>query len=91
MMLSVRTTATLDPEVERLLRLVMKERGLSFKKALNEAVKAGLSPAKGKPARKFIQKTYSMGSEQGIRWDKALTIASSLEDDELLNKIALRH
>jgi len=30
----MRTTVTLDPDVERLVRDVMRERGLSFKQAL---------------------------------------------------------
>jgi hypothetical protein len=82
----VRTTATLDPEVEVLLRRVMKERGISFKKALNEAVKAGLAPTRG-TAKPFVQKTYSLGATQNFRWEKALAIADAIEDEELLRKL----
>jgi hypothetical protein len=86
----VRTTVTLDPDVERLLRNAMKERSISFKEALNEAARVGLT-AKGRtrPAR-FTQKTFRMGDSHDFRWDKALSIAESMEDEELTRKIALR-
>jgi hypothetical protein len=67
----------------------MKERGISFKEALNSAVRAGLT--QGKPRRgSFVQKTYSMGGDQNFRWDKALSAAAAMEDEELSRKIALR-
>src|SRR5258708_26568755 len=48
----MRTTVTLDPDVERLIPDAMKERAISFKEALNEAARIGL---RGKE-RKFIGK-----------------------------------
>lgn len=39
----MRTTVTLDPEVERLLEKAMRARRLSFKQALNQAVLKGLA------------------------------------------------
>ena len=85
----MRTTITLDPDVQALIRTVMKERGISFKEALNSAVRAGLT--QGKPARgSFVQKSYSMGGEQNFRWDKALEAAAAMEDEELGRKVALR-
>jgi hypothetical protein len=38
----MRTTVTLDPDVEAKLKATMRERGVSFKAALNDAVRAGL-------------------------------------------------
>jgi hypothetical protein len=71
-----RTTITLEPDVEALIRTVMKERGVSFKEALNSAVRTGLT--QGKPKRRyFVQKSYSLGSDQNFRWDKALEAAVS--------------
>jgi hypothetical protein len=40
----MRTTVTLDPDVERLVKDAMRERGLSFKQALNEALRRDLAP-----------------------------------------------
>ncbi|HVW07765.1 MAG TPA: hypothetical protein VHC90_04245 [Bryobacteraceae bacterium] len=85
----MRTTVTLDPDVQALLRNSMKERGVSFKEALNAAVRTGLTSGKRAP-RRFVQKSYSLGSEQYFRWDKALEAASAIEDEELNRKLALR-
>jgi len=42
----VRTTVTIDPDVERLVREAMRRTRKSFKETLNAAIRAGLS---GKP------------------------------------------
>jgi len=67
----------------------MKERGISFKEALNSAVRAGLTHGKQR-RRSFVQKSYSLGSDQNFRWDKALETASAIEDEELSRKLSLR-
>jgi hypothetical protein len=61
----VRTTATLDLDVQVLLRKVMKERGISFKEALNSAVRMGLTQARPK-GRSFAQESFSLGREQNF-------------------------
>jgi hypothetical protein len=88
MMHTVRTTVTLDPDVEAKLRALMRERGVSFKVALNDAVRSGLgSPAPAAPP--FRMKTAPLGVRPGIDLDKALTLAGELEDEETLRKLAL--
>ena len=67
----------------------MKERGISFKEALNSAVRMGLTQAKPK-GRSFAQKTFSLGREQNFRWDKVLETAAAIEDEELIRKLSLR-
>lgn len=69
----------------------MEERGISFKQALNEAVRIGLS-SPGAPAarKKFRQQTFHMGVRPGINLDKALSLAGQLEDEEILRKMAAR-
>ena len=85
----MRTTVTLDPDVERLLRDAMRERAISFKEALNEAARIGLGkgPVRG---RRFTQKSFRMGETQEFRWDKALAVADAIEDEELRRKLTLR-
>ena len=85
----MRTTITLEPDVQALIRTAMKERGISFKEALNSAVRAGLTQARQK-RRYFMQKSFSLGREQNFRWDKALETASAIEDEELSRKLSLR-
>jgi len=86
----MRTTVTLDPDVERLIRDAMRKRAISFKEALNEAVRIGLRGKEHKRVSKFTQKTFWMGEGQEFRWDKALGVADAVEDEELTRKLSLR-
>jgi hypothetical protein len=81
----MRTTIALEPDVRALIERAMKERGISFKEALNDAVRAGLTQAM--PRRSgFVQKSYSLGGDRNFRWDKALQAAADIEDEELARK-----
>ena len=85
------TTVTLDPDVERVLQTAMREREVPIsKQALNDAIRAGLMRENSHRKRGFVQKTYSLGSEQHFRWDKALAAAEAIEDEELSRKLTLR-
>jgi hypothetical protein len=86
----MRTTVTLDPDVENILKRVVRERGVSFKTALNEAIRAGLSHARPQRRARFVQKSYSLGPAPDFRWDKALAMADGIEDQEITRKLALR-
>ena len=86
----MRTTVTLDPDSRVLLRKLMKERGLSFKAALNLAIRSGVSGSLPTPRQPFRQKTYRMGFNSELRWDKALALADAMEDEELTRKLTLR-
>lgn len=86
MMPGVRTTVTLDPDVAALVRQLMRERGLSFKAAVNEAIRRGLAEeATGEP---FRQRAFAMGRER-VDVTRALELAGRLEDDELARKLQL--
>ena len=85
----MRTTVTLDADVERLLKQVMRERGVPFKQALNDSIRAGVHAPK-RSGKRFVQKSFSMGAEQYFRWEKALSQAEAMEDEELVRKMALR-
>jgi hypothetical protein len=86
----MRTTVTLDTDTERLIRAAMRERGWSFKEALNEAIRTGLTPGKRAKRAGFVQRTFSLGTEQLFRWDKALATAEAMEDEEISRKLSLR-
>ncbi len=79
----MRTTVTLDPDVEAAIRRMMEERGLSFKEALNSAVRAGLHPGH----RDFRTPTHSMG-EPMVPLDRALTLAGEFEDAEIRRELS---
>ena len=59
----MRTTVTLDPDTEQLLRRRMAERKVSFKQALNDAVRAALGEEEPEQVR---TKTYSLGMKVDI-------------------------
>ena len=60
----VRTTVTLDADTERLLRSAMRERNLSFKTALNDAIRRGLGriPAETEPRFRVAAKPMHLRS-----------------------------
>ena len=77
----MRTTVTLDPDVEQLIRRRMRERKQSFKEALNDAIReAAFSPGK---RTDFRTEAASMG-EPTVSLDRALQLAGELEDEELI-------
>jgi hypothetical protein len=79
----VRTTVTLEPDVEALIGRAMRERGVSFKRAVNDAIRAGMSPG-GNAPREFP--THDMG-EPLVDITKALRLAGELEDQELAARL----
>jgi hypothetical protein len=84
----MRTTVTLAPDVEALVKRLMRERGMSFKEAVNYAIRRGLASAGEREP--FSTPTFRMGFEPSIPWDKALRLAAELEDEELARRLAAR-
>ena len=68
----------------------MRERGISFKEALNEAARKGLLGEKRRRTGRFVQKSFPLGEGQDLRWDKTLAIAEAMENEELSRKLSLR-
>ena len=80
----MRTTVTLDPDVETLLRKEMRRRGEPFKQVLNNAVRTGLRDMKQRAA-KFEPLTFDMGRPV-LDLTKAAALAEELEDSELIGR-----
>jgi hypothetical protein len=83
----MRTTVTLDADTDQIVRRLMRERGMTFKQAVNEAIRAGAPTSRRR--RAFRTRTFDMGPP-AIPLDKAMRLAAELEDEELLRKIAAR-
>lgn len=81
-----RTTITLTPEADSLVRKVMRERGLSFKEAVNAAIIDGLAPPAAE--HRVATPTFDLGNTR-IPLDRALTLAGELEDEAMLRKLEL--
>lgn len=79
----MRTTVTLDDDTLALVHRLMKERGVSFKKALNDAIREGAQRrAKSTP---FKTRTADLGVPT-VNLDRALQVAADLEDEELIRR-----
>ena len=83
----MRTTVTLDDDVLVLIRRRMAEQQVSFKAALNDAIRDGLAH-RPKPTR-FTTRTSDLGVPS-VNLDRALQIAAELEDDELIRRMRRR-
>ena len=79
---------TLDPDVAAALEQAARERRVSFKQVLNDAVRAGLRPPA--EAHPYRLPTRRMGLRAGVDLDKALALAADLEDQEVMRKLELR-
>ena len=85
----MRTTVTLDADVAARLKAVARDRGISFKQALNSAVRAGLRGER-RAVRSFTQYPQPMGLRPGFNLDKALQLAAGLEDEEIGRRLEPR-
>lgn len=89
----MRTTVTLDDDVERLLRDAMRQTGQSFKQTLNEAVRRGMAgavPLQQEPP--FVVRARPMRLRAGIdparlnQWSDALEVDAFLRVTSGLQK-----
>jgi hypothetical protein len=81
----MRTTITLDPETEALVKRAMKERNLSFKQVVNDAIRNGLMPQQ-RPTIDLPTHNYGPAL---INLDKATQLAGELENEEILRKMSM--
>lgn len=80
----MRTTVTLDADVESLLKRVMRDSDMTFKQAINEAIRRGLTTRH--EGEQFLSPTYDLG-EPLVDLTKALRVSSQLEDLELTARL----
>jgi hypothetical protein len=83
----MRTTITLDSDVEALLNKMMTERGLTFKEAVNGLLRSALARSTDGPVD-FSFPTYEMG-EPTVPLEHALRVAADLEDEEIIRKLSV--
>ena len=86
---TVRTTVTLDDDVAAAVKRMAQERGISFKEALNLAIRAGLH--RGSPAsRPYSLPSRRLGLRPGTDLTKALRVAAAMEDEERVSDLERR-
>ena len=87
----MRTTVTLDKDVERLLRLAMHRSRRSFKETLNAALRTGLGGNSVQaPRAAFVVKARPMGLRAGVDPAGLNKLADDLEMEALMAKARRR-
>ncbi|MCL4739872.1 MAG: antitoxin [Burkholderiaceae bacterium] len=84
----MRTTLTLEPDVEVLLQRAMREQGAPFKRVVNDALRRGLRGVAAAPAP-FVQQVFD-GGVPLVDLTKAGALAAELEDQDLIARLAQR-
>lgn len=86
----MRTTITLDDDNAARLERAVRERGITFKEAVNMAIRAGFAaePA-AQPPPPYIVPTFHLGLRPGVDWDRAGHLDADLEDEETRRKLVL--
>ena len=83
----MRTTVTLDKDVERMMREAMHRERQSFKKILNSAIRAGFSKKPEIPKTKvFRVKSRPMGLRNGMDPSGFNKLMDALEIDSFIDK-----
>lgn len=82
----MRTTVTLDSDVQVLLKKAMRGRDASFKQVLNDAVRAGLRVSPAVKAPRWEPPTFDMG-ELLATTGNLNALADEIEAQEQLAKL----
>ncbi len=85
----MRTTVTLDPDLAARLRELAVQRRISFKSAINAAVRAGLATEMDQQ-RSYDETSRDLGVQPGVDLTKALQLAAMIEDEATIQELALR-
>jgi hypothetical protein len=84
----MRTTLTLDDDLAELLKRRARERGITFREAVNRIIRAGIGKASATgrhPAPKTV--SHSFGFRPAIDIDKLAQLADELEAEAFAAKI----
>lgn len=82
----MRTTVTLDPDVEKLLRESIQRGRKTFKQALNDALRRGLKGEGSADEPAFKISARPLGLREGIDPARLHDLDAELEIDEFLRK-----
>ena len=83
----MRTTLTLEPDVAERLRLRMASEKISLKRAVNDALRAGLVKPASKRKVRFKAEPFPCGLKPGIDPNKLGQLLDQLEVEEFLRKL----
>lgn len=82
----MRTTVTIEPDTEALLREAVRRTGLSFKEVLNLAVRQALG-GQSKGAKVKVRALFSAPFPSALSGVSFNRLADALDDDETLREL----
>jgi hypothetical protein len=83
----MRTTVTLEPDLAKKVKALAHHRKLSFKQALNEVIRRGLTlPDRQQPQPRFTVQPHAGGFQPGIDPGKLNQLVDQLEVEEFIAK-----
>jgi len=87
----MRTTVRLDDELFERLKARARKEKVSLTRLLNRALRAGLQAggARRRAQPAYRERVHAMGAPR-LAIDKALALAATLEDEEIVRELALR-
>jgi len=87
----MRTTIDLDESLLRRLREQALDRGIPFRTLLHRVIQRGLEVADAQAEAPYRMPAAALGKvPEGVNLVKALQLASALEDEEIVRKMAER-
>jgi len=82
----MRTTVTLDHDTDAIVRAIMRDQGISFKEAINQAIRNAAVPRHRAAVR---VPTRRMGAPR-VDLDHALALLGELDAEHMLRKMRAR-
>lgn len=82
----MRTTVTLDPDTEHLIRREVRRGGSSFKRILNEAIRRGLVSPPNERSGAVEVKTFCSPYFPGVDRTRLQQLADELETEALVRR-----
>ncbi|HKY51630.1 MAG TPA: antitoxin [Candidatus Limnocylindria bacterium] len=79
----------LDPDLAARLRRIARERGISFREALNSALRVGIGQG-ASASRPYRLRPQRLGLRPTVDLDRGLRLAAAMEDEETVRKLELR-
>ncbi len=83
----MRTTLTLEPDVAQKLKARVAEERITFKRAVNEALREGLRARPQKRRKPFRVEPFSLGLRPGIDPHKLNQLADELETQAMVDSL----
>ena len=81
----MRTTITIDPDVAERLSAFQRARGVSFKEAVNDALRRGLGATAPGDATPYRMPSRDLGLRPGVELDRVRQQLDELDDARFLD------